>query len=205
MNVDQATAEVMARGFDYLPASRILIMLNAAKNTFEDQWAWPWLDQTVTGAAPLSVDRLKHVYYVQDTGRDTELTSLDVRSLAQDGTPLDQPGSPIHWWLNGPTGPTETTTINTWPVGPATLEARVQAASPELALPADTPLIPVRHHPLWLDYAVVRGYHDSDNFTGAQMLQADIQMRTQLLVIQYETRNRQHSEPNAIRAYSEDD
>ena len=92
----------MARGFDYLTPARLTIMLNNAKNAFEDQWRWPWLELTRTGTAPLAVSGLKHVYYVQDTDADTELLGLDVRQIAQGGTPLDETGPPQYWWLDGP-------------------------------------------------------------------------------------------------------
>ena len=104
VNVSQATAEVQARGFDYLPPERILLMLNDAKNNLEDQWAWPWLEQTVTGPAPLAVPGLKYVLYVRDTDHDLELLGVDVRQVAEHGT-ISQTGAPGWWWLDGPPVP----------------------------------------------------------------------------------------------------
>jgi len=204
VNLAEARTEVMARGFDYLPPDRLTLMLNNAKNAFEDEWRWPWLEQTVTGPAPLAVTRLKHVYYVQDLDHRAELVALDPRSIAQGGDPIDHPGAPSYWWLDGPE-PDETTTINTWPVAEVTLGTRVVAESPELADDADTPLIPARYHPIWIDYAVAEAYKDSDNYAGAQALRADIALRVQDLVLRYEVRNLQHSELIGVRPFSEDD
>lgn len=205
MNLSAAQAELMARGFDYLPANRLALMLNNARNVFEDFWSWPWLEQTVTGPSPLTVDRLKTVVYVQDTDNDSALAELDVRVIAADGSPINQPGAPAYWWLDGPHGPNDTVTINTWPIGPVALEARVTLESPELAAAVDTPLIPARYHTLWIDLAVVEAYHDSDNFTGAAALETAVNTRLQAVVLRYETRNRQHSTINASYALSEDE
>jgi hypothetical protein len=205
MNLLDGQNELMARGFDYLPEPRLTIMLNNAKNAFEDEWAWPWNEVVETGPAPLGVNRLKHVLYVQDTEHDTELLGLDVRQLAQGGTPLDQVGRPQYWWLDGPVGSAETVTVRVWPVAPVALEVRATVASPELSNPQDTPLIPARYHPLWIDYAVLDAYRDSDNFSAAQLLQASIGARIGDLIERYETRNRQHAAPITQYVFSEDD
>ena len=203
MNLAAGQAELMARGFDYLTPARLTIMLNNGKNAFEDQWRWPWLELTRTGTAPLAVSGLKHVYYVQDTDADNELLGLDVRQIAQGGTPVDEVGPPEYWWLDGPVE--EIVTINTWPASSAALEARLVVDSPELSADSDTPLIPTRYHPLWIDFAVVEAYKDSDNLVGAQALRADIAMRVQDLILRYEVRNLQHAALNSVHHYSEDD
>ncbi|HEY3186345.1 MAG TPA: hypothetical protein VGJ70_02645 [Solirubrobacteraceae bacterium] len=205
MNFGEGQTELMARGFDYLSPTRLGLMLNLGKNAFEDFWHWPWLEQTLTGPAPLTVDRLKTVVYVQDSDHCNPLAGLDVRVIANDGSAVGQPGTPVYWWLDGPHGPNDTVTINTWPTGPATLEARVTVESPELSDVADVPLIPARYHTLWIDLAVVEAYHDSDNFASAGALEAAVNLRLQAVVLRYETRNRQHSDLNASYALSEDD
>lgn len=202
MDLAGAQAELAARGFDYLPAARMTTMLNNAKNTFEDYWAWPWLEQAPTGPAPLVVPGLKTVLYVRDSDRGVELPGIDPRDI--DGLTL--PGTrPSCWWLDGPAGGTDDVTINTWPVSPVTLEARVTVESPELAQPIDTPLIPARYHPLWIDLAACDAYRDSDNFPAAQALRGDVNARLGDLVTRYETRNRQNSQTILIRAGSLDD
>ena len=205
VNLSQARDELKGRGFDYLSEDRLTIMLNNAKNQFEDVWMWPWLEQTRIGPAPMPVPGLKFVYYVQDTDHDTELIGLDVRQIAQSGSDVNQAGTPAYWWLDGPTGGQDIVLVNTWPVAPVALEARVVIDSPELATGTDTPLIPVRYHPLWIDYAVIEAYKDSDNYSAAQALRADIGVRINDLIARYETRNRQHSVLNSQYVFHDDD
>lgn len=205
MNVDQATAELWARGFDYLESSRVLTMLNNARNEFEDYWPWPWLEQTKTGTAPLAVDRLKIVLYVADTTNQRALWPIDPRDVTADGDSLSQTGTPERWWADGPGPPDDTVTIRPWPVAAVTLEARVTVESPELVAPTDSPLIPARYHPLWIDYAVVAAYKDSDNFSAASQLRADILGRMGAVVERYEVRQRQVSYPLPVYVFSEDD
>ena len=74
--------------------------------------------------------------------------------------------------------------------------------SPELVADDDAPMIPPRYHPLWIDFAVVNAYKDSDNFAAAQALRADIYARLQDLIARYEVRNRQHAAPISVRYFS---
>ena len=78
------------------------IMLNNARNDFEDAWEWPWLWRTSTGAAPLTIGDLKTITTVQDAVTHGELLGLDVRQIAQNGDNLEQAGTPAYWWLEGP-------------------------------------------------------------------------------------------------------
>ena len=180
----------MARGFDYLSPGRLTIMLNNAKNAFEDVWEWPWLWRTLTGTAPLDADRPQARLH-RHTPTGNELLGLDVRQIAQSGTSLQQTGTPQYWWLDGPD---PYPVMHTWPAGPARARGRLHRRKPRTR-PHDTdaPLIPPRYRPLWIDYAVVEAYKDSDNYQGAQALRADIDARMQDLIARYEVRNRQHS------------
>jgi molybdopterin-guanine dinucleotide biosynthesis protein len=112
---------------------------------------------------------------------------------------LTQAGTPEYWWLEGDD------TLHAWPGDGASLTVFYTADSPALAAPTDTPLIPARYHPLWIDYAVVEAYKDSDNFAAAQALRSDIAYRLQDVIARYETRNRQHSSFMTVRDFHEDD
>ena len=202
MSLGDAQSELAARGFDYLTASRMTIMLNDAKNTFEDTWEFPWLYGIASGPAPLDVSDLKYVLTVK-TASDDELLGTDLRILAQDSTDLSLPGTPERWYLTDDVG--DRTTLRTWPTSDAALTVVYIRASPELSDVSDGPLIPARYHPIWIDLAVIQAYQDSDNFAGAQALRADVNQRLQDVIERYETRNRQHAEIIAIRNWSEDD
>lgn len=190
MNLTDARTELAARGFDYLPASRMTLMLNNAKNAFEDAWPFPWLEATITGPAPLSIPDLKYVRMVKQVSTNCELIGLDFRQVAQDGTDLNLPGVAEYWWAEGPD---PVPILHTWPVDPRDIWVAYTRESQELVNPLDEPLIPTRYQPVWLDLAVVQAYKDSDNFTAAQALGADVNGRMYQIIERYETRNRQNS------------
>lgn len=201
MNLDEAQIEFAARGFDYLSDARMTIMLNDGKNAFEDAWEFPWLEMVIQGTAPLIIPDLKYVVVVK--AGSEELWGADIRQLVLDGNDLNQTGTPQCWYLSDQVG--DRVTLQVWPVATVDLTVVYIRRSPELVNGVDTPLIPARHHSIWLDLAVVEAYHDSDNFSGAQALRADINARLVGVVESYETRNRQHAQPITVRGFNEDD
>ena len=188
MDVTAATAELKARGADYLTDARALIMLNNAKNALEDEMAWPWLEATATGPAPLTISDLKDVLSVVDTTNQRQLTGLDARDITDRDAIVTTSGTPDSWWLDG------TTTLKVYPTSTsAQLSVRYVKFSPELSVGSDTPLIPVRYHALWVDYAMVEAYLDSDNFDAAAgLLNFVRQQRLPAMVELYAVRNRQN-------------
>lgn len=188
MNLAQGQQAVMDRGFDYLSAPRLTLMLNNAKDTFEDYYAWPWLfDSFVDLGTPLEIVNLKLMLSVKLANTQMELLGLSVQQALQDGTDLTLPGTPSYWWLEG------AGRLHVWPGDGAHVSGVYIRDSDPLVEPTDEPLIPERYHPLWIDLAVVDAYKDSDNFSAAQLLRADINARMQDVIARYETRNRQHS------------
>jgi hypothetical protein len=101
VNLTQAIAELKARGFDYLSDARATIMLNNAKNAFEDEFDWPWLETTTTGVAPLTISDLGAVLYVVDTTDGSELQGIDARDVVDVDTNVSTAGVPTSWWLDG--------------------------------------------------------------------------------------------------------
>jgi len=203
VNLQEARGELAGRGFDYLSASRMTIMLNNAKNAFEDAWPFPWLERTVTAAPPLLIADLKYVRMVKHVPTNDELWGLDFRQVAQDDTDLTVRGLPGYWWLED--GPDVGAILHVWPVATDQISVWYTGESPELVNQIDAPQIPARYHPIWIDYAVVQAYKDSDNFTGAQALQSDINGRMLQLIERFETRNRQNGHFTNVRFASEDD
>lgn len=199
MNLDQGREAVRDRGFDYLSPGRLDLMLNTAKDAFEDWWDWPWLQAIMTGPTPLLVADLKLVLMVKVAGTNDELLGLDVRQAALGASGLAVAGTPEYWWIEG------AGTVHAYPGDGAVLDLRYVMESPPLVDPADTPLIPARYHGMWVDLAVCEAYKDSDNFPAAQALRGDVAMRMQDVVTRYETRNRQHSPFVTVRGFSEDD
>ena len=186
MNLGTARTELLARGFDYLSTSRANIMLTNAKNALEDEYAWVWLEATTTGTAPLTISDLKDVLYVVDTSNQRQLTGLDARDITDRDAIVTTTGTPDSWWLDGET------TLRTYPTSTSVqLSVRYVKFSPELASDSDTPLIPVRYHPLWIDYSVIEAYKDAHRFNEANGLLAHIrQFRLPQIIELYATRNR---------------
>jgi hypothetical protein len=202
VNLADARAELAGRGFDYLPGARMNLMLNNARNAFEDAWPFPWLQSVITGPPPLTIPDLKYVSMVKSVDTNDELLGLDFRQVAQDGTDLNLPGVPEYWWLEGPD---PVTIMHVWPVSNAQISVAYIAESPELVDDDDQPLIPVRYQPIWIDLAVVQAYKDSDNFSGAQALTVDVNARLYQVIERYETRNRQNGHYITMRRPAAED
>jgi hypothetical protein len=197
VNLGQARNELEERGFHYLEPSRLNFMLNRALTDLEAFYLWPWQKKTVTGAAPLVISDLKYVRSVYDS-TGNEMFGID----DDDDVNVDRTGSPENWWIDDTSS---TTTLRVYPVGNATLTVRYIATDAVLSADSDTPNLPDRYSGVWIDLAVVRAYHDSDNFAAAQALDARVRADLQQMLEQYETRNRMNTGYIRILAGSEDD
>lgn len=200
MTLDDARTALQERGFDELSDTRLDEILNLAKNQFEDVFPFPWLEDTATGTAPLTIDDLKAVLYVVDTSNRVELMGVPAQQVVSDLDPIvATTGQPVVWWQNG---------ANVLEVYPAStsvqLSVRYVKESPELSLDADTPLIPARYHATWVDLAAVRAYLDGDNPEAAAQLRAVVAQDLQAIVSRFATVNRQNGLFQSIRGYSED-
>jgi len=209
VNLGTARSALMDRGFDYLTQGQQDLMLNRARNDFEDYWPWPWLRSYLRGTpTPVDIPDLKYVVSVanpSDAGGELlGLEDSDVNRLDADAVAIGS-GWPRYWFLVPQPAPAEGVTLNVWPSSGDVLNVIYVHLTPELLNPDDTPEIPARYHSIWIDYAVIQGYKDRDNFPAAQALQADCDIRMQRLVERYETRNRQHSRLGVMRFPSEDD
>jgi hypothetical protein len=187
----------MARGYDYLAASRCNNMLNRGLNDFEDAWHWPWLTRVTTGPAPLAIPDLRYILAVQNDNGVEMFGMTDNEDI--DPT---QPGTPTDWWIDESSG---TPTIVAWPVGDVTLRVRYTSASAPLTADTDTPTLPVSFHQLWIDLAQIHAYKETDNYAAAAQLTQLTRQDLQSAVEQYETRNRMNSMTILIRAGSEDE
>lgn len=194
MNLATAITEVKARGFDYLSDARVTIMLNNAKNRLEDAHDWPWLEATQNGVAPLTITDLRQILYVVDTTNDTLLTGVDVRDIADDTTDT---GTPSYWYLDG------LTTLRVWPLATPTLSVRYLKYSPELT-GTDTPLIPARYHPVWVDLATADAFRDNDDQAQAQAYEATANQRIAEMIENFMFRDHQGPGMQALTFHAED-
>lgn len=201
MDLSDARTEVQNRGFEQLTDSRIDAFLNLAKNQFEDAAAFPWLQATTTGTAPLTITDLKDILYVADSTNGQELEGADPRLVIVEDVQANiaTAGTPMLWWLDG------LTTLNIWPANTnVSLSVRYVKESPELTEDTDTPLIPARYHQTWVDLAAVRCYLDLKDLDSAATLRAIVAQDLAGIVARYQARNHQNPVFQEIRGYSED-
>jgi hypothetical protein len=182
-----AITEVQARGFDYLSSARVTQYLNMAMHAVDEEDAWPWLETTTTGTAPLTITDLRAVLYVVDTTQRFPLTGMDVRDVVDMDAIVGTVGTPAFYWLDG------MTTLNVYPTNTTdSLSVRYLKYETDLSAGTDTPVIPGRWHGLWIDRAVIECYKDSDNFEQAALLKQTYdlnvtEMRSVVFSRQYDT------------------
>jgi hypothetical protein len=201
MNLGEARDALAERGFDYLSGLSVDLMLNRARNDFEDFWPWPWLRTEAGGPTPLDVADLKYVLRVTDSNGDG-LWGIDYDDVGKVSATVGAAGGPRYWYLVD--GVAEHVNVLTLPAG-GYVDLLYIRATPELVDPGDEPEIPPRYQALWIDWAVLRGYQDSDNMVAQQALQADVNARMTALVERYEVRNRMHAPFMASYGFSEDE
>lgn len=201
LNLASARDELSGRGFDYLSTTRLTIMLNDAKNALEDEYQWPWLETTATGVPPLTIADLKYVLYVVDSARHVELKGVDARDVIDRDADNTTAGLADSWWLDG------TSTLRVYPTNATNaLSVRYVQFSPELSADSDTPVIPVRYHSVWIDYAVVNAYKDSDNYSAAMALESEIkQARLPQMIDVFQQRNLQNFERTRFSLWGSSD
>lgn len=181
MNFTELKAEVVARGFDYLPDTRVGQYVNWAYGELIDAELWPfrYLSQTGTanGGVISSVTRPGPIILVHDVSVSPYrvLEYLDDSELDR-GRDRNQTGTPTNWFTYR-VG--ETLTIQAWPAG-GTIEIYYYATAAELT-GTDTPIVPTRYHDVLVDMAVQRAYRDADNHEAATAVQADIERRVDMM------------------------
>ena len=164
MNAEALTAELAARGFDYLSTSRRLQYVNDAYllDICESE-SWPFLHASEEGTAPLTIADLRSVEAVLNATQNQKLTPLDPREITESyDTDLTTTGTPNFYYIDSQT------TISVYPANTSdTLLVRYWKA-PEALSGSESPVLPSRFHSLIVDYAVARAYEDSDDYELAQ-------------------------------------
>jgi hypothetical protein len=187
VNLGQIRAEVAARGFDHVsPASRIDAWINRVYFELCEEEAWPFLESTEEGTAPLTVTDLRTIESVIDTTNQKKLTPLDRRMITDFDYTLSTAGSPDYYYT------TTVTTVNVYPTNTTnTLSVRYWRVPDELTADASTPVLPARFHQVLVDGACGLAYLDTDNLEAADAMTARVEdaktrMRESLLVQQWD-------------------
>ena len=183
MNLGAIRAEVESRGYDYVSDNRLNLWIRQGYRWICSLEPWPFLETSVSAQAPLTIADLSQILHVS-TGDET-LRGADYRDIRDLDPGLDDTGTPVMWYLTGDT-------INTWPTSTEVLEVRYIRKPPELSSDTDEPLIPEAHHPVLVDYGVMAGLKDNDEYEQAQGLRAVIDAQVQDLRDQIMVRNYQN-------------
>lgn len=162
MDLTAIQAEVAARGFDFDSATRLNFWINDAYARICEREAWPFLETTASGPAPLSVADLRAVVSVVDSTNAAVLFPEDYRTLRDLDPTLIATGVPQSWYLSSPT------VLATYPTSTTALSVRYIKVPAELSAGSDVPVIPTRFHYAIVEGAVAHAYRDSDNAEMAQ-------------------------------------
>jgi hypothetical protein len=138
LTLAQMRQELKSRLPDFLGDTRCNRLINEAYQEICEQEAWPFLEATTTGAAPLAISDLRDVLYVIDTTNDRKLISADVRNVADTDPQFDTTlGTPYCYWLSGDT-------VEVYPGSTDSLSVRYTRVPSDLASDGDTSVIPSR-------------------------------------------------------------
>jgi len=174
MNSEELVTEFLGRGFDYLSNTKALGYLNDSYlvDICGDQ-DWSFLEDTITGVAPLTLPEFETVEYVIDTTEERKLLPLDRRLLTDKYPTLAETGTPSFYYL------TEGDVLNVFPTN--TIDSLLVRywKTPAALTGSSTPLLPERFHSLIIDGAIARAYEDSDDYELAENAETKFQRRLQ--------------------------
>lgn len=170
--------ELGDRGFYYLSQPRTDRFLNNGQHALCLEDEWPFLIQTITGIAPLTITDAREIHSVQSS--TTELVEAD-RDEINDGDPLlTQTGTAQWFWRDG-------TTLRVYPLDASTTwTVRYLRFAPTLVNATDVPIVPDEWRFLIIEYAAMYALRDRSNYQEAQAtwdaIQPDLNRMREALV-----------------------
>jgi hypothetical protein len=168
VNLLEIRTEIEGRGFDEVGSARIDRWINRAYQRICDREAWPFLETTTTGAAPLTISDVRAVLSVIDTTKDYVLEWDDERTIRERDPSLAATGNPDSYYLDG-------SDIKVFPIATNDLSVRYIKFPDELTDDSHEPVVPSRYHYVIVDFAVCEAYKDSDNLEAWQILRDDVE------------------------------
>lgn len=162
MNLGELRSEVQARGYNHIPDARCNLWINQAIQEINEAHAWPYLETTATGVAPLSITDVRQILSV--ASNDVVLSGMERRSLTQLDPSMDDAGTATHWYLDG-------NSLRVYPLDTtSSLSVRYLKVPTDLSADASSPDMPARFHDLIVDGAVYRALKDDDEYENAAAL-----------------------------------
>jgi len=165
MTLAELRAEVYARGFDYEgDTDRIDRWINQAYQELCEETAWPFLEASTSGTAPVTITDVRTVQSVSNTTTGRTLDGLARRDVVDVDPEVDDAGSPTHFYLDAQV-------LRVFPLNTTdTISVRYLKIPTALASDSDTPIVPTRYQDLIVDGAVIRAYKDDDEMEAAGIL-----------------------------------
>jgi hypothetical protein len=146
--------------------------INRAMNEIQGEEAWPFLEVSETGTAPLTLaanpsGRVETVY---DDTNNRSLIRRSRRDLQEEyADDLTLTGVPYYWYRS------DVGTINVFPVQAVSLKVRYFKYQTDLSASGDTPLMPARFHMAIVDLAASYAHRSNGNLSLADSLAADVE------------------------------
>lgn len=167
MTKAEIVQEVIDRGYNYVGQGRIGTFVQRSYRTVCAARSWPFLIETTSGTAPLSLPDLREVFSVKDTTNEAQPRGVRREWLVAHSPNLTDTGTPQFWYLDDEA-------LKLYPVDEAVeLEVRYKKR-PALLADSDTPLIPEEWQYLIVDLAVAHCLRDDDEYEEARALEADV-------------------------------
>ena len=185
MTFDELKSELYARGTDYLSEDgegvvRAERWLNQAYREICGLHAWPFLEDTASGPAPLSIPTLRRIRYVRMT--DTpwyHLSPSTEEDLIGEGVDLTASGFPSVYYVTGG---------NIVNVAAATTDS-IDVGFIKRVAPlsgSEEPIFDEEYHNIIIDRAMIKAYQDSDNFEAAAALREEFNSEIQAMAEDYQ-------------------
>lgn len=186
-------AEFLAGGFNRLGATVADRLINDAYAWLINKHLWPFREQTLTGAAPLTVDDLGAVGSVTNTAdNDRRLVHVERRTIVEQVGDLTTTGVPNLFYIE------DGTVVRTYPVG-GTLSVRYWRAPSPLIVDVDVLLVPNSWVQLVLDRARYRACLRQQDWAGAATLRTEVDESLNAMVM--DQLGKQVSDPELMIVY----
>jgi hypothetical protein len=169
MDFSTLRTEVQAAGFDDWTAgadlTRLKRVVNESYKAICDSAPWGFLETTASGAAPLTIADIAHIFTVTDNTSNTNLTYMPKDVLERSFPDTPDTGTPSYWyWASD-------TSIGVYPTSTTTIEVFYAKYPADLSADGDTPVVPTRYHGLIVLGATIRAWRYKDA-SGTEALQA---------------------------------
>jgi hypothetical protein len=197
-NLSELREEFLDRGFRYLSATRANRYVNLGYYEVCDEYDWPFLEDSESGTAPVTISDLGKVESVVNSTTELKVLPLDRRLVQDMDAKLDDTGTAEFYYI------TAGTTVNVYPANTSnTFVVRYWKFPSEMDDDADTPVIPARFRYLIVEAAVRRAYQDSDNPELARMCAEEYERGLQKMLAVYSVQ--QYDRPDEIQVVASTD